>query len=121
MKAGENIFNIVSETSSRIIARTALPIQGSGKVKEGQRVNIKLQNFPSNEYGVLRGIIKSLALVPTENTISVEICLPDSLTTSYKKQLPYYQEMQGSAEIITEDLLLIERFIQPIRAMLKNQ
>ncbi|MCD0472587.1 HlyD family secretion protein, partial [Flavobacterium sp. JAS] len=33
------------------------------------------------------------------------------LETSYKKQIVFQQEMKGSAEIVTEDLRLIERIL----------
>ena len=37
--------------------------------------------------------------------------LPKGLETSYKKQIPFQQEMTGTADIITEDLRLIERIV----------
>ena len=38
----------------------------------------------------------------------------------YGKTLDFSQEMSGSADIITEDLRLIERFFNPIKAVLKR-
>jgi HlyD family secretion protein len=40
--------------------------------------------------------------------------------TNYHKELQFVQEMSGTAEIITEDLRLIERFINPIKALIKK-
>jgi len=42
------------------------------------------------------------------------------LITTYKKVLPYLSDMQGQADIITEDLSLLERLILPIKKVLKE-
>jgi len=41
-------------------------------------------------------------------------------SSTYKKELPYLQNMQGKAEIITEDISLLERFVLPIKKILKE-
>ena len=45
---------------------------------------------------------------------------PNALTTTYKKELPMIQQMEGTAEIITEDMRLIEQFVQPIISLFRN-
>lgn len=119
---GEVVFNIIPLEEIQLIGKAALPIIRSGKVKVGQRVNIRFDNFPDQEYGVVRGIVKNISLVPVKNnqilTYTVEIELPEGLTTSYNKSLPYLPEMQGQADIITDDITLLERFIMPIRKVL---
>ncbi len=120
VKNGETVFNIVPTHKIQIIGRIQLPIQGSGKVKTGQNVNIKLQSFPYMEYGMIRSRIKNISLMPTENLYIAEVDLPDSLITNYNKKIPFSQEMKGTAEIITEDLRLIERFIYPLKSLLRN-
>lgn len=120
--AGEEVFNVVPSNSGKPIAKAFLPIARSGKVKKGQKVNLHFDNFPDNEYGVLRGVVRNISLLPSvsENNhfYIVEIALPNGLTTSYKKQLPYYLEMKGSAEIITDDLSLLQRILFPIKKIL---
>jgi hypothetical protein len=41
------------------------------------------------------------------------------MLSSYDKKIPFQQEMRGSAEIITEDLRLIERILYQFRDMFK--
>ncbi|MDR3339644.1 MAG: HlyD family secretion protein [Candidatus Symbiothrix sp.] len=134
--AGEAVFAIIpdirglrvdpamTESPIEILGKASLPVARSGKVKVGQKVNIRLENFPDNEYGILRGIVKNISLVPmqTGQTISytVEIALPDGLTTTYKKELPYLPNMQGQADIITEDISLLERFFLPLKKILSE-
>ena len=50
-----------------------------------------------------------------------EVVFPDGMRTSYKKELPMIQQMDGTAEIITEDMRLISRFVQPIVSLFKNR
>jgi len=42
------------------------------------------------------------------------------LTTNYGTTLTFTQEMQGTAEIITEDVRLLQRFLQPLQALLER-
>ncbi|MDR0505267.1 MAG: hypothetical protein LBH32_00395 [Dysgonamonadaceae bacterium] len=40
-----------------------LPASGAGKVKIGDKVAIKLENYPYKEFGYIEGKVKSLSLV----------------------------------------------------------
>ena len=53
-------------------------------------------------------------------TAGYEVILPDRLTTTYKKELPYLPHMQGRADIITEDISLLERFFLPMKRILSE-
>lgn len=118
--SGDKVVTVIPEKTSKIIGKLAIPVSGSGKVKAGQKVNIKLENYPYMEYGMIEGKIKSISLIPTDNTYMAEVEFSKGLKTNYGKQLEFGQEMQGSAEIITEDIRLIERLFNPIRALLKK-
>ena len=50
----------------------------------------------------------------------LEIALPDSLVTTYDKLIPFRQEMQGTANIITEDRRVLERIFDRVNNILKN-
>jgi len=122
--SGEEVFAIVPDSVYQVIGKAMLPIARSGKVKQGQKVNIRLQNFPENEYGILRGIVNNISLVPVQagETVyySVEVSLPDKLVTTYKKELPSLPNMQGQADIITDDVSLLERLVLPVKKVLKE-
>jgi len=122
--AGSPVFTIVPVEELPMVGKAMLPLARSGKVKVGQKVNIRLQNFPENEYGILRGTVQNISLTPTETGgtayYSVEITLNDGLTTTYKKELPYLSDMQGQADIITEDISFLERLVLPVKKILKE-
>lgn len=120
LKEGDEVLSIVPVEKQGMIAKLFLPVQNSGKLKLGQKVNIKLNNYQFQEYGVLKGFIKNISGMPQKDTYAIEVALPDLLITSYKKQLDYKEEMEGSADIITEELSIFDRIFYQFRKILKN-
>jgi multidrug resistance efflux pump len=113
---GDLVFTIISSENSEYIAKLKTPAQNLGKVKIGQIVNVKLDNYPDYEFGVLKGNIKSISEISNKDGFyTIDVSLPKKLITSYNKNIIFKQEMRGSAEIITEDLRLIERFFYQLR------
>ncbi|MGX7667530.1 HlyD family secretion protein [Flavobacterium pedocola] len=118
--AGENVFSVVPKNERGFVGKVKAPALNSGKIKVGQQVNIRLANYPDREFGVLKGEVKNIALVPDKDgNIMMDIALPKNLKTNYKKEIPFQQEMKGSAEIITEDLRLLERILYQFRSLFK--
>jgi hypothetical protein len=118
----EPVINIVPEETGNFIGRITLKMQRSGKVKPGQQVNIKLSGYPYLEYGIVRGVVKSKSLVPSGDAYIIEIDLPDGLSTLYGLKLDFTQNMQGTAEIVTADVRLLQKIVNPFRYLiLKNK
>jgi multidrug efflux pump subunit AcrA (membrane-fusion protein) len=95
--------------------RVYLQSRASGKVEIGQRVNIKLENYPFEEYGMLEGVVESEPKIASDGTYFLELSLPNGLITSYGRTLEYKHGMMGVADIITEDLTLLERILYQFR------
>lgn len=122
VNVGETVFTIVPTHQDTPKGKALLPVQGAGKVKFGQRVNVRINNFPDQEFGYLIGYLESISSMPTaEGVYVVEVSFPNGMQTNYGKTLPISQQMLGSADIITEDLRLMERFFMPIKKIIKNQ
>jgi HlyD family secretion protein len=117
---GETAFTIIPESQGEILGKLQLPLAGSGKVKPGQLVNIKFNSFPYMEYGTVQGKIKSIAMVPEQEYYFVTVELPQKLKTNYGKILPFSQQMNGTAEIITENISILSRLFNPLRAVFKK-
>ncbi|WP_370861816.1 HlyD family efflux transporter periplasmic adaptor subunit [Parabacteroides faecis] len=120
LSSGDIFARIVPKEGESWIGRALLPLQRSGKVKVGQRVIVRFTNFPDQEFGIVNGRLSSVSLVPSEDNYMVEIVFPDGLITNYGKKLPVFYEMKATAEIVTDDLRLIERFFQPLKKILKE-
>ncbi len=122
---GIPVFTVVPHESSSIIGRVEIPLVGSGKVETGQKVKIKLDNYPHLEYGMLEGQVTMISLVPAQTEAGMayiaELSLPIGLTTNYGIELVFNQEMAGTAEIITKDRRLIERLVQPMSSLVRER
>ncbi|GIQ57801.1 hemolysin [Flavobacterium collinsii] len=122
IEAGSVVFAVIPDDKSNYIGKLKAPALNSGKIKAGQDVTIRLSNYPDTEYGVIKGKITQISLTPDkDNNILIDVSLPNGLETSYKKQINFQQEMVGSADIITQDLRLIERLFYQFRTIFKRQ
>lgn len=115
LKTNDKILSIIPLEKQEMIAKLFLPAKNSARLKEGQTVNIKLDDYAYQEYGMLKGIVKNISAMPEEEMYAAEAVIPDQLLTSYHKQLNYKAEMRGSAEIITEERSVFERIFYLFR------
>lgn len=119
--SGDNIFAIIPSIETNFIGKLKAVAQNSGKIKEGQDVNIRLANYPDREFGIIKGKIKSISLTPDKDgNLLIDISLPNGLKTSYDKKILFQQEMSGSADIITEDLRLLERLLYQFKDIFRR-
>ena len=102
-----------------LIGRVKIPLNRAGKIELGQEVNIKLTNYPYEEYGILRGYIKEISQTANNNFLYAKVFLTNGLTTSFNKEIEN-NNLVGQAEIITEDLTLIERIMYGLIKIFKQ-
>jgi len=122
VKSGEVIFTVLPDDKNNLLGKLVVPAQNSGKIKPRQKVLIKLDNYLFQQFGIVEGKVRNISLSPdAEGNYYVEVELPKGLTTSYDKDLVFDKEMRGSAEIITEDLRLIERVFYQFRELFQFQ
>lgn len=122
VQSGEAVFTIVPKAEEPY-GQIILPAMGAGKVKTGQEAIVKLNDFPYNEYGSVKGIVSDISLTTnTEKTDQgtieaylVTVKFPSGLTTNYGKPIAFKHEAKGTAEIITKDRRLIERLFDNIK------
>ncbi len=106
VNGSETMFVVVPDGESEFMGKALLPMQGSGKVRTGQRAIIRLAGFPEQEYGGLEGEVVSISPVPDEEgNYVVEI----HLTRMSDKQPPLLKVMDGTAEIIIREQSLLKR------------
>lgn len=121
IKEGERLATIVPLNDTKIIGRAFVDMSGIGKIRVGQNVNIKLAGFPYMEFGMIKGKVKNISLVPEKDKGYVaEIELTKGMLSSYKQKLNFIQESEGMAEIITKDRRLLSRLISPLKSLLNN-
>lgn len=109
IKSGDELFSVVPTQKQQFIGKCILPILNTGKLSIGQNVNIKLDNYPYNENGMLQGLVASISSVPNKDTYAIDVDLKNGLVTSYNKTLPYKEQMKGRADIITKNISVMDR------------
>ncbi len=122
----EEIFIILPEnTSKTIIAKAQLPSNNSGKVKLGQLAELRVNDYPFQEYGSLKATVSELSPIAidnkkeTEKEYAVQLQLTDSLRTTAHKTLNFKQEMAATARIVTEDRRVTARIFEQFLNLLK--
>ena len=111
---GQELFYVQPELTS-YYAQLMAGQAGLGKVKEGQLVKLKIENYPSEQYGYIKGIVTSISGLPNRHdSFFMRVALPDGLTTVYKKELFFRNNMLAGAEIITDDRRIFDRLFDPL-------
>ena len=106
---------------TRLLGRIELGQQNSGKVLVGQRVNVMLDGYPFREFGVLCGTVQSIAPITQGGLYVVYVSFSgDELRSSFGRRFEFKDGMQGSADIITDDLRLIERILDKVLYRMKQ-
>lgn len=123
IEGGQELFSVMPERNS-VYGEVLVPAYGVGKVKKGQNVNIKVDNFPYDEYGMLKGTVKTVSRI--SNTLKTKegnaevylatIAFTNGMITNFGLELPLDFDTKGSAEIITKPKRLIERLFDNLRS-----
>lgn len=123
----QELFSILPY-QNEIVGEVIMPSYGIGKVKVGQTANVKVNNYPYMEYGLIKGQVSSISRLANkikqssngamdeENVYRVLISFPEGLKTNFGRILDLDFESQGTAEIITKPKRLIERLFDNLKA-----
>jgi multidrug efflux pump subunit AcrA (membrane-fusion protein) len=118
IKNGQEIC-FVQPASSHFEGKMGLGQYNFGKVKETQKVIIKLSSYPYQQFGLVTGSIEKISTLPMDSLYQVYVRLPHPLITDSGQEIPFKTGMTASAEIITEDLSLLQRFFSEFRRIIK--
>lgn len=116
LKAADTLFALmpVDET---FMATVEIPVRGMGKARVGQKVILKLHDYPYQEFGMLEGTVVSLEPSLSIHTYRVVVSLPNGLTSTYHRKFRFRSEMAGTAQIVTTDLRLLEHAFYGLRKL----
>ena len=123
VKEGVELFTILPQ-HGEIMGEAYIPAIGAGKVKVGQLVNVKLNDYPYDEFGLLCGKVVSISPLMNKvqmnnavfETYLVRIAFPQGATTNFDHKLSLNFESKGTAEIVTKPKRLIERLFDNLKA-----
>lgn len=124
LQVGTETFSVLP-VDNPLLGQVYLPSQGAGKVVVGQKVIIKLDNYPYMEYGSVDGQVRSISMLTNQaeliakqnnlHTYLVTVDLPNKLSTNYGASLDFRYEIKGIAQIVTKPRRLLERLFDNLK------
>jgi hypothetical protein len=122
--SAQELFSIIPKEND-IVGEVMIPSTGSGKVEVGQAANVKINKFPYDEYGLLKGRVETISRVSnkietregTGEAYQIIISFPEGFTTNFGISLLLDFESKGSVEIITKPKRLIERLFDNLKSI----
>ena len=121
---GQELFSIIP-SKNELLGEVLIPAYGVGKIQTGQTANVKIENYPYDEYGLVKGEVQSVSRLSHKiqtadgrntNAYIVLISFPQGMCTNFGKELVLDFESVGNVEIITQPKRLIERLFDNLKA-----
>lgn len=109
----QDVFYI-NTGNEKFFGEMNIPQDNLGKVKQGQRVLVKLRSYRFEEFGMMNGTISYISDVPLKDSVFTSRVVFTSKTSDMKKPVNLKQGMIADAEIITEDATILQRLTRNI-------
>jgi multidrug efflux pump subunit AcrA (membrane-fusion protein) len=114
LNAGQEVFYI-NPGNEQFFGEMMIPQASMGKVREGQRVLIKLRSYPFEEYGMLRGKIQYISDVPYKDSVFMSrVDFGTIKKSDMRRPVHLKQGMMADVEIITQDATILQRISRNI-------
>lgn len=120
LEAGKTL-GIINPINSNYYLEILIPQNNLGKVDTGQKVLLKFNAWQWQEYGTVTGKIEYLSNIASDSGYLAKIILPNGFHTNRGKILSYKEGLQAQAEIITNDITLMQRFYYSMIKQIKNE
>lgn len=109
---------MVVPPSERIMAQAYLPQAGVGKVASGQRVLVEIDGYPAGEFGRIEGRVTAVSDIAQRfdqgSAYYASITFPEGFQSHYGRSFTFREGLTGTAEIITEDVSVMERIFSSL-------
>jgi len=117
--ASQELFYLKPK-STTFFGELSVSQQSFGRVSEGQQVLVRFSGYPYHEFGSVYGEVEYFSEFPVRDSLFfAKVSFPNGLQTSYGHTIPPRNGMTGRAEIITEDMRLLERVYNNITKELR--
>jgi multidrug resistance efflux pump len=109
ISAGQGLFYIEPK-QTKFYAELMAAQKGFGKINTGQKVMIKVESYPSTEFGYLTGSVSYISNMPNRrDSFLVKVNLPKGLQTNYDKTIFFRNNLSAQAEVVTDSRRLFDR------------
>jgi len=119
LAAGQQLFYIQPENTS-FFGELMVSQASFGKIEVGQSVQVRFSGYPYHEFGSVFGRVDYFSDFPVRDSLFfAKVSFPDGLVSSYGREITPRNGMTGQAEIITQDMRLLERVVNNITKELR--
>lgn len=106
---GGQVLAYITPEHSSVYMETLVPQSNFGKVTTGQKVILRFEAYPWQEFGTLTGTIDYISPIPVDSGYYLaKIQLPEKLVTNHHKEIPFVEGLKAQSEIVTKDMRLAE-------------
>lgn len=110
----ESIF-LVTPILQQIESVVKVSSQDGQKLKEGQKVLIKIREYPHEKFGIINTLVEKIEATDADNSYYLlQIKIPDHLYTSRNKELIVESELTGVADIIVNEKSIFHKMFNNI-------
>jgi len=119
LRAGQKV-GYIQPDNTHFFGEVMISQHSFGKINKGQKVLVRFSGYPYQEFGSVEGRLDYLSAMPVRDSIFVgKVSFPKGFTTNYGKKLSPRNGLMGQAQIITEDMTLLERFYNNIAKQIR--
>lgn len=111
-------FIAINRIQNTITAEIDLPENFLFRIDTGQRIQLRLPDYPFDRFGTLAGRVNYIYGLTPNNSLKARIFLPMGLKTSRQFEIEFRHGQKADALVIIKDMNLIQRiFNGPARTI----
>jgi len=118
LQANQSIC-FIKPADTGMYAELYIPQSNFGKVRLNQKVILRLNAFPYQEYGFIEGNLNYISAIPTDSGYAAGAVLPKQMMSNYHKQLSASIGLSAEADIITQQQSLLQRLFNNLKGLKK--
>lgn len=124
VQQGQTIAEVAPKTA-RLVLSANLPNQEAGFVKPGMPVQVKLDAFPYQDYGVITGKVTSISPDTKQDrdqdsVYKVEVTLDRNYVTANQQTISFKAGQTATADIIIRRRRIADILLDPLRQLQKG-
>lgn len=108
------VVGYINPKNSRYFAQMTLPQHNLGKVALGQRVQLRLEAYPYQDFGILEGRLDYISSIPSDSGFLANILLPNGLTTNMNKKVQFRPGLVMQASVMIQEQNLIKKLFKDL-------
>jgi len=105
------LFIVIPKSRGHIV-RMSVPTKKSGRLAVGQDVLIFLQDYPYQEFGMLKAQIDDISPVPMDTGYVVDLKLINGLITTKGKEVKSRSEIAGTGQVVMDNKSILNRILE---------